>query len=162
MRGSNLTAGFTYVEVLIAVVILALSAASASYALVNTRRTSVDAEWFDTAQYLVQDGRVWAQILDRIEPTQLVAIGPESGEDRDSFDDLDDLSGFTEWPVVDRTSASFSDYRRTFVVESVDVASPATLVAPGTGSLIRLTIVVARGGNEMAREAFLFWRKAGP
>jgi type II secretory pathway pseudopilin PulG len=156
-RRARIAAGFSYVEVLLAMAILAGAVASMSFALGNSRDTNADADRFKTALYLVDDGLAWVMSLHRRDPESPTSFGVESGETAATFDDVDDLSGYTETTVADRTGTVFSGgWTRVFAVEPVDVANPIVVVAAGSTALLRVTVSV-RHGDEIAKESVLLW-----
>ncbi len=151
--------GFTYVEVLLSVVILAGAVASMSLALQSSRDVGEDAAQMGVPRYLVQDGIVWVWNLARTDPDQPPSFGSEAGETPATFDDVDDLDGLVESPVTDLAAETFGpQWSRTFVVESVLATAPSVPVAPGSTNLMRLRVSVLRNGAEAAAAVVLFWR----
>ncbi len=148
--------GFTYLEVLLAVVILAGGATSAAYALAQARQTAEVADQTTSARYLIQDAVAWLRSLPRIDATNPV-FGAEAGET--AVDDVDDLDGTTETVVKDLAGNTFStDWTRAWTVDSVSLANPAVTVADGSTTLMRIRIDVAYRKTTVASEVLLLAR----
>lgn len=145
------TAGFTYLEVLVAVVILALAALSMGAALQANRDAAERGEQAAIADWLLQDGIAWARSLPRLDPTA-PTFGSEAGE-RAGFDvdDVDDLAGLVEEAPTDRTGAAAgADWRRRFAVESVTTADPTAATTAGGSALLRVVVAVDHRNSEVA------------
>ena len=148
--------GFTYLEVLLAVVILAGAVTSAAFALGQTRNTSTSVDQAAVARYLLQDGVSWLRSLPRIDDTGAV-FGAETGET--VVDDVDDLDGRSENPPTDRVGTTFTtDWRRTWTVDSVSLTDPMLVVADGSTSLMRIRIDILYLGTSLASETVLMAR----
>lgn len=143
-------AGFSYVEVLMAVAVLAVAAVSAGYAVAAARTASSEARTAATARYLLQDGLAWVRSLPRQEPTSPV-FGAEAGES--VVDDVDDLELRTETAPTDRAGAAApAGWQRSWRVQSVSLDDPTLVVAAGSTSLLRVRLVVSHQGAERAKE----------
>lgn len=148
--------GFTYLEVLLAVVVLAGAVTSAAFALGQTRNTSTSVDQAAVARYLLQDGVSWLRSLARIDDTDAV-FGIESGEK--VVDDVDDLDGRSENPPTDRVGTTFTnDWRRTWTVDSVSLTDPQLVVADGSTALMRIRIEILYLGTSLASETLLIAR----
>jgi prepilin-type N-terminal cleavage/methylation domain-containing protein len=148
--------GFTLVEVLLAVLLLACAAVSAAYALGQVRDEADGARIDATARYLIEDGIAWARSLPRLDPTAPV-FGAEAGEL--AVDDVDDLDGLVQTAPADRAgNAESADWQRRFVVASVQLANPTLTAANGTTPLMRVQIGVAWKGALRACDELLLAR----
>lgn len=152
---STSESGFTYLEVLLAVVILAGGATSAAYALSQVRLTGEVGDRASTARYLIQDGTAWLRSLQRIDDTQPV-FGVEAGET--VIDDVDDLDGRIEANVKDLAGNSFSGWTRTWTVDSASLVDPRITVADGSTPLLRVRIDLSFGGTLLGSETLLLAR----
>jgi prepilin-type N-terminal cleavage/methylation domain-containing protein len=149
-------AGFTLIEVLLAVVVLACGTLGAAYAVGHVRQQGDDAVVAATARYLVDDGVAWVQSLRRIDDA-----GPVFGTEPDDVDvdDVDDLDDRVETAPADRGgNAQSSDWQRRFVVDSVQIADPTLAVADGSTPLMRVRIQVAWQGSLRATDELLLAR----
>ncbi|MBK8974930.1 MAG: hypothetical protein IPM29_03310 [Planctomycetes bacterium] len=159
-RRATSVGGFTYVEVLLAVVILAGAVASMGLVLEQSRTIGTDAPRIATADYLLRDGFAWVRMLARSDPTSPGTFGLEAGEVApDGIDDVDDLDGLIETQVVDRSGEMFgAEWSRKFAVSSVDLTDPRVTVAAGSTALLRVTIAVRLRGIDVAEDYALLWR----
>jgi prepilin-type N-terminal cleavage/methylation domain-containing protein len=149
-------AGFTLVEVLLAVLLLACGTVSAAYALGQVRQESDDALVAATARYLLEDGVAWVRSLPRLDVVSPL-FGTEPGET--SVDDVDDLDGLLEAPPRDRAgNAQSTDWQRRFVVDSVQIGDPTQIAADGTTPLMRVQITVTWKGATRGQEELLLAR----
>lgn len=148
--------GFTYIEVLLAIVILTGAATSMSFAL-GTARSEQDNRMVTlTAGFLLQDGISWLRSLPRLDESNPV-FGVEAGET--VVDDVDDLANVTETGPVSRTStAATSDWQRQWKVESVTLADPRVAATGGSTPLLRVQCSVIYRGNELGSETVLLAR----
>lgn len=143
--------GFTYLEVLVAVVVLALAALSMGAALQATRDAGADGERAATADWLLQDGIAWVRSLPRLD-----ASAPTFGNEADEragvdVDDVDDLTDLVESAPADRTgNASDGDWERHWKVESVTTADPSAVTSAGGSALLRVTIAITHRRSEVA------------
>lgn len=153
--------GFVYAEVLLAVMIVALAVSGMALVLEQSRRVTTDGAAIDTAAYLLQDGVAWVRLLARSDPQTPSSFGREVNEPTIAdIDDVDDLDGLAESPVVDRAgTAAGSEWRRTWTVTSVSLTDPRIAAAPGATALLRVRIGVLRQGDELASQVLLIWRK---
>lgn len=152
-------AGFTYFEVMLASVLLAGAVTCMGLALEQSATVSSNAPVTATADYLLQDGVAWARSLPRLDASGSTALGMESGETTTTdIDDVDDLNGLKESPPVDRSGLSYTDWTRSFLVETAQLANPALTATAGTTPLLRITITITRDGVEFASDTILLAR----
>lgn len=88
------------------------------------------------------------------------ALGVELGNilgDKTTYDDVDDFDGWAESPPTRADGvviAGLTEWRRLVTVEWVDPDDPAIVTAGETG-VKRITVVVQKGGVELARRVAL-------
>lgn len=149
--------GFTYVEVLLAITILAAAAVSAAYAVAQARTVDENAAITASAEYLLQDGFAWARSLSRVDEAISGTFGLEPGESVP--DDVDDLDGLDERPPRNRGGNLMHDrWRRRFDVASVTVGNPSDEENGGTTHLLRVEIEVLCNGDTIATASILLAR----
>ncbi len=150
-------AGFTYVEVLLAITILAAAAVSAAYAVAQARTTGENAAAAATAEYLLQDGFAWARSLPRLDEATAGTFGPEAGESVP--DDVDDLHALDERPPTDRAGNVMDGrWRRRWNVASVTLADPSAEQTGGSTHLLRVDVEVRRDDAVVATGSILLAR----
>lgn len=159
MNATSHDRGFTYFEVLLAAVLLAGAVTCMGLALEQSASVAANAPLTATADYLLHDGIAWARSLPRVDSSGSTTIGMESGElVATDIDDVDDLNGLKESPPTDRTGATYTDWTRSFLVETAQLANPALTATSGSTPLLRVTITVARDGVELAADTILLAR----
>lgn len=143
-------AGFTYLEVLLAIVVVAGATITAAHALATVRDAEEDDRIRFAADRLLQDGIAAVRRLPRLDPRNPV-FGFEPGETVP--DDVDDLDGYTETGPTDLAGTTFAaTWRRTWVVASIDLDDPRRDVADGATSLLRVRIGIEYESAEIATE----------
>lgn len=158
--GAQHCRGFTYVEVLLAAVLLAGMATTMGYAMAHVRDVDQQQAYVDQGRYLLQDGIAWLRSLARVDPTVPSGWGKEAGETTVAdFDDVDDLDGLVETAPIDRTGAKASaDWQRTWTVRSADLTTPTADATNGSTALLRVHVAVLRLGSEVTSEILLLSR----
>lgn len=152
-------AGFTYLEVLVAIAVLATGAIAMGSALEQVRMAAADDERAATAEHLLHDGLAWVRTLPRMD-VDSPTFGSESGETRGvDVDDVDDLANVVETAPSDRGGTSHAAaWSRRWTVESVRLANPASAGADGSTTLLRVGLAVAYDGTEVASASLLLAR----
>ena len=153
-------AGFSYLEVMIASVILAGAVTCMGLALEQSATVSANAPIAATGDYLLQDGVAWARSLRRLDATGSTALGMEAGETLIAhIDDVDDLAGLVETNPVDRIGTAYGTrWRRAWTVVSAQIANPALTAAAGSTPLLRIDITVSLDGAVIASDTILLSR----
>lgn len=150
------TRGFTYLEVLLAVVILAGAAISASGALIAMRDRDEQEALSATAAHLLADGVARAYRLLRVDNSAPV-FGPEASDT--VSDDIDDLDGLIETGPVDLGGDTHaSSWQRGWRVTSANLSITDQEEAPGSTPLMRVRISIRRSGAELAATTILLAR----
>src|SRR3954468_21734708 len=90
--------GFTAVEALIAATILAILTAAVSGALMAGRAQSKLARDTLSASFLAQSMMDEIMRLPFTDPNGYTTIGPDAGETRTTFNNVDDYSSYTDGP----------------------------------------------------------------
>jgi MSHA pilin protein MshD len=148
----NRVAGFTYVEVMMAAVILSVLLVSALTLFGNLGRSRGAAMVTDKANTLVLD--LMQEILQQSysDPASAVEFGPgadETGTSRANFDDVDDYHGLQEMPPKDKDGNDLSEYAN--ITQQVAVrhvqAADFTLAAVADQGYKEVTITITAGGE---------------
>ncbi len=152
--------GFTYLEVLLAAVVLAGTMASMGYALASTNDLAEQQKINAQGRYLLQDGVAWLRMLTRVDATDATGFGMEAGETTVAdVDDVDDLRGLVETGPTDRAGlAASSDWQRSWTVVSADLSTPTTDAANGSTPLLRVGITISYLGRVVTSETLLLSR----
>ncbi len=140
---------FSFVEILIATMILALSATATAY-------------WVETVSGLGRDADEQAIGLSVVKVMETVigtlafrepggtSFGPEPGEILGRYDDVDDFAGFLASPPIDgerKPQADLVDWIVSVTVEPVD---PVSLAAVTSSDVRRVRVYVSHAGRSIA------------
>jgi MSHA pilin protein MshD len=141
--------GFTIIEATISVaivgILMATSLTSMGEIAKSRRIQSERRSGFELAQQLMTEIR--SQYFQ--DPGGSPVFGPEPGETRATFDDVDDYNGYTETPPALKTGTALTDFTgwtRSVVVCYVDPANPTTAIASST--LKQITVTVTSPGQK--------------
>jgi MSHA pilin protein MshD len=147
MRTRKPRRGFTIIEAALSVAIVGvlLSVSMTSFAAIAKQR-KVQAErriGYELGQQLM------SEILQQYfqEPVSPV-FGPESGETRPTYDDVDDYNAYTETPPTRKDGTALSDYSgwtRAVAVVYVDPLNPGNTIASSTLKRVTVTVTAPSG-----------------
>lgn len=138
---------FSFVEVLLAIILVGI--AVASLVAVNasfTRENSAGTE-LSTAEFLIEQIKELTVQLPVVDPnTETAVFGPEAGEtvlaDYDDLDDFDDAA-FSPPINADRTLLNdFAPYVQQITVENVSAGNFEQVVADGSSYFVRITVKI--------------------
>jgi hypothetical protein len=147
---------FSFVEILIATLILALAATATAY-------------WVETVNGLGQDANEQAIGLSVVKVMEAVigtlpfrepggtTFGPEPGETLARFDDVDDFHGFRATPPIDGDRAPQPDLVDWTVEVTVQAVDPVTLAAVASSDLRRVRVRATRSSRPVAD---VWWLRA--
>lgn len=139
--------GVTLVELVISIVILSIAMVALMSAFSNTMLNSADPLWRNKTLKLAQLylDEILAKNYDHATPVGGIpfvttpscgALGPETGETRETYNDVDDYNGLTESPksLITTLDSSYSNYQI-----SIDVSCRGNEVdAVGAGNVVSL------------------------
>ena len=146
---------FSFVEILLASLVLALSATATAYWVETVNSLTYDADRETIASSLVKivEGVVSTKAF-RERPGS-TGIGPESGETLATYDDIDDFHGLTSAPPFDAEllpMTSLANWKTTISVQGYD---PTTGQPRADGSLRLVVVTVLQNDAEVDRAAWL-------
>lgn len=162
--------GFTAIEALVAATILAILTAAVSGALAAGRAQSQLARDTLSASFLAQSLMDEIMRLPFDDPAGYSSMGPEGGETRSTFDNVDDYSGYADGPgnvpdagqtlhpITDLAGNPYPDTYQGFVrtVTMTAVAtSPTGWSRTLTGLLV--TVSVYKDGVELVKLQRIAW-----
>jgi len=145
--------GFTFIEVLIAIILVGLAIASLLAA--NSSFTKANAAGTDlsTAEFLIEQIRELTTLLPVIDPnTGIFTFGPEEATLAD-YDDVDDFDGASFSPPVsaDRSVLNdFAAFSQQITVENVSAANFEQVVADHSSFFVRVTVKVFLNSREIS------------
>jgi len=158
-RTSGRRGGFTFIEVLIAMVLAALAVVSlvvANGAFTKANDAGVD---LSTAEFLIEQIRELTTLLAAIDPESGVStFGPETGETLANYDDLDDFDGTSFSPPigVDRSVLNnFATFTQQITVENVSASDFEQVVSDHSSYFVRVTVRIFSNSREIDSASWL-------
>jgi hypothetical protein len=143
--------GFGYLEVLLALVVVASAVSAAGLALQSHALGRRDAAQHELARELVAAGLTLARSLPIVDPEMGVQGGREAGEAQERADDVGDLDGWVESAPRDALGQLIGvggEWSRAFAVERVSSVEPQRL--DPRGALLRIRVAALRGARVVA------------
>lgn len=140
---SNLSKGFTLLEVLITIVVISVAATAIMGVYINTVKTSADPLIQQQALAIAEAYMEEIQLKSFADPTDAETGGAEAGEVRSTFDDVQDYDD----PSVDGVVADQSGFAIGALANysvAVDVsAATLDLITQASGNALRIDITVS-------------------
>ena len=134
---------FTFAEVLLATLILALAATATAYWVGTVTNLSTDADEQTVGVSLVKTMEgVVAPLLFREPGTS--NFGPEPGESLADFDDVDDFHGLKLMPPIDSDRLPLPDLKDWELSITVEIVDPDDLKVVMASDLRRIRVVAKR------------------
>ncbi|MFH0945828.1 MAG: hypothetical protein V2A76_11570 [Planctomycetota bacterium] len=147
---------FTFAEVLLATLVLALAATATAYWVETVNNLSGDSDEQTVGLSLIKSMESVITPLAFREPgTQ--NFGPEPGESLADFDDLDDFHGLVLDPPVDADRTPLTELSDWTVSITVEVVDPVTLKAVSSSDLRRVRVYAERKQRPVAE---VWWLRA--
>ena len=159
MRNTKYKSGFSFIEVLFAVMLIGLAIASlmaANGAFTKANGAGTD---LSTAEFLIGQIRELSMLLPVIDPqTELAFFGPETGETLTGYDDLDDFDGATFSPPIDvdrNVLSNFAAFHQLVTVENVDASDFEQIGGDHSSSFVRVTVSVYLNSKKISSDSWL-------
>lgn len=166
MKDSRGSKGFSFVEILIAIILVGLSITAlvmASNSFTQANATGAD---ISTAEFLIEQIRERTTLLPLVDPavTNWIALGPESGETTvASYNDVDDFDGFNSTALGAPIDAAgnllneLSAFSQRVTVEKVSKTDFDTVRADTdtTTPFARVTVRVFLNGREISSASWI-------
>jgi prepilin-type N-terminal cleavage/methylation domain-containing protein len=150
--------GFTFIEVLIAVVLLGLAVVSlvaANSAFTKANGAGVD---LSTAEFLIEQVRELTALLPVIDPDSGTDVfGAEEATLAD-YDDLDDFDGKAFSPPISADRATlngFAAFTQQITVQNVSPANFEQVVADHTSNFVLVTVKVLLNSKEISSTSWI-------
>lgn len=165
MNTSKRRKGFSFVEILISIILVGLSIAALVGA--NNSFTMANGAGADlsTAEFLIEQVRELTTLLPVVDPavTTWTTLGPDPGETTlSSYNDVDDFDGFNSDSVGGPIDANrsvlsaLSSFTQSVTVERVSQTDFNVVVADSDPSpFIRVTVTVSRNGQEISSASWI-------
>ncbi len=158
-RTSGRHGGFTLIEVLIAMVLVALAVTSlmvANGAFTKANDAGVD---LSTAEFLIEQIRELTFLLAVVDPESGIStFGPETGETLASYDDLDDFDGASFSPPIGADRNVLNDlasFSQQITVENVSASDFEQVVSDHASYFVRVTVTVFLNSRQISSARWL-------
>jgi type II secretory pathway pseudopilin PulG len=159
MRNTKYKSGFTFIEVLFAVLLVGLAiaslvAANAAFTKANGAGTDLS-----TAEFLIGQIRELTMLLPVVDPeTEDATFGPETGETLPDYDDLDDFNGATFSPPISAERTPLNEFSASYqqiTVENVSASNFEQVVANHSSNFVRVTVSVYLNSRKISSANWL-------
>ena len=166
MRVSRRDNGFSFVEILISIILVGLSItalvfASNSFTMANS--AGVD---LSTAEFLIEQVRELTTLLPVLDSDLTAAtwttLGAESGETLSTYDDVDDFDGFNSTALgapIDAGRNALTElaaFSQAVTVERVSQSDFDQVVSDSNASpFVRVTVQVSLNGRELCSASWI-------
>jgi len=159
MRNGRYDSGFTFVEVLIATLLVGLAIASllaANRAFTQANDAGTD---LSTAEFLLEQIKELTALLPVVDPqTDDASFGPETGETLANYDDLDDFDGASYSPPINADRNLLNEYAtfsQQVTVENVSASDFEQVVGDHGSSFVRVTVSVYQNAQQITAASWL-------
>jgi len=158
-RTSGRRGGFSLIEVLIGIVLVALAVTSlmvANGAFTKANDAGVD---LSTAEFLLEQIRELTTLLAVVDPESGIStFGPETGETLASYDDLDDFDGASFSPPISVNRGllnNFAAFTQQITVENVSASNFEQVVSDHSSFFVRVTVRIFLSSREIDSASWL-------
>ncbi|HUS73912.1 MAG TPA: prepilin-type N-terminal cleavage/methylation domain-containing protein [Sedimentisphaerales bacterium] len=160
MQGNRYENGFSFVEVLIAIILVGLAIASLIAA--NSSFTKANAAGTDlsTAEFLIEQIRELTVLMPVVDPnTEISTFGPEADETSlADYDDLDDFDGAAFSPPISADRATLNDFAaftQQITVENISAGDFEQVVGDHSSFFVRVTVKVFFNTREISSAGWI-------
>ncbi len=134
MQGRRYEGGFSFIEVLIAIVLVGIAIASLLAANSTFTKANAAGTELSTAEFLLEQIKELTVMLPAVDPnTGMLSFGPEADEIiLADYDDLDDFDGAVFSPPINNYKATLNDfaaYTQQIIDENVSATNFEQVVA---------------------------------
>lgn len=159
MRTKKNDGGFSFIEVLVSILLVGL--AIASLVAANSAFTIANGAGADlsTAEFLSEQIRELTTLLPVIDPlTGDDTFGSESGETLSTYDDVDDFDGASFSPPIsaDRNLLNdFTIFSQHVTVENVSASNFEQVVSDHSSNFVRVTVQISMNSDVISSISWL-------
>jgi len=150
--------GFTLIEVLVAIILVALAIASLLAANISLTKANAAGTELSTAEFLIEQIRELTAMLPVIDPQSGESVfGPEEPSLTD-YDDLDDFDGAGFSPPINAERAVLNDFAaftQRVTVENVSSADLSNSVANHSSDFVRVTVTVLLNSRQISSSSWI-------
>lgn len=160
MWGNRYENGFTFIEVLIAILLVALAIASLVAANSSFTRANAAGTDLSTAEFLIEQVRELTILMPVVDPnTGISTFGPEADETSlADYDDLDDFDGAAFSPPISADRATLNDFAaftQQVTVENVSAGDFEQVVTDHYSFFVRVTVKLLLNSREISSASWI-------
>jgi type II secretory pathway pseudopilin PulG len=160
MRLSKRPNGFSFVEILISIILVGLSITALVFASNSFTMANGAGADLSTAEFLIEQIRELTTLLPVVDPeTTTTTFGAESGESTvAAYDDVDDFNDVTFSPPIDASRnpiAALSTFTQSVTVTNVSQSDFDTVVGAHASNFVRVTVGVSLNGREISSASWI-------
>ena len=159
MRVSRRNNGFSFVEILISIVLVGLSITALVFASNSFTMANGAGADLSTAEFLIEQIRELTTLLPVLEPDgPTTTFGPDGETTITAYDDIDDFSNVTCSPPIDANRNALNAlaaFSQTVKVENVSQSDFNTVVGPHASNFVRITVSVSLAGREISSASWI-------
>ncbi|MHC4691936.1 MAG: prepilin-type N-terminal cleavage/methylation domain-containing protein [Planctomycetota bacterium] len=154
MQGGRYKGGFSFFEVLIAIVLIGIAIASLLAANSSFTKANAAGTELSTAEFLLEQIKELTIVLPVIDPNSgMTTFGPEADETTlVDYDDLDDFDDAVFSPPISSSKATlngFAAYTQQITVENVSPTDFEQVVADHGSNFVRVTVKVLYASKQI-------------
>ena len=160
MRAFRRDKGFSFVEILISIILVGLSVSALVFASNNFTTANGAGADLSTAEFLVEQIRELTTLLPVVDPQAPGStLGPESGESTvAAYDDIDDFANVTFSPPIDadrNALTALTAFSQSVTVANVSQSDFDTAVGPHASNFVKITVGVFLNGKEISSASWI-------
>ncbi len=160
MRVSRRDKGFSFVEILISIILVGLSITALVFASNSFTMSNGAGADLSTAEFLIEQIRELTTLLPVVDPeTTTTTFGVESGETTvAAYDDIDDFNDVTFSPPIDASRtpvAALNAFSQSVTVTNVSQSNFDTVVGAHASSFVKVTVGVSLNGREISSASWI-------
>ena len=160
MRVSRRDNGFSFVEILISIVLVGLSITALVFASNSFTMANGAGADLSTAEFLVEQIRELTTLLPVVDPeTATTTFGSEAGETTvAAYDDIDDFNDVTFSPPIDANRnavTALAAFSQNVTVQNVSQTNFNVVAGPHMSNFVRVTVGVSLNGRELCSASWI-------
>jgi type II secretory pathway pseudopilin PulG len=160
MRTLRRANGFSFIEILISIILVGLSITALVFASNSFTMANGAGADLSTAEFLVEQIRELTTLLPVVDPeTTTTTFGAETGETTiAAYDDIDDFNDVTCSPPIDANRnavTALAAFSQTVTVKNVSQSNFNVVVGPHASNFVRITVGVSLNGRELCSASWI-------
>ncbi len=160
MRVSRRQDGFSFVEILISIILVGLSITALVFASNSFTMSNGAGADLSTAEFLIEQIRELTTLLPVVDPeTTTTQFGAETGETTlATYDDVDDFNAATFSPPIDASRTQLTTltaFSQSVTVSNVSQSNFDTAVGAHASDFVKITVQIFLNGREISSASWI-------